>query len=199
MVHDEQAWKTLQGEVTEYTQLHTYVVSSRMAGLCYMLNIVLQRWFPWLNYDVLRCDATKLKVLDEKDCATDAYAQNLTRCYGEALGGPLSTQALEAGVQEFAPRTSDADRLHGENLRRAMARIASMAQTGAEMCAEYVGRQISTAECQKPLRDVEHEFTKKRNATRRSEKTAARKAERKRLKELALGRPLLKRTGGAGL
>ena len=85
LVFDDDWRLCMSGPVDEVVQLQAYKLCSRASSLCYLLCVVLLRWFPYLAFAGVE-DPTKLDFLQRvRSCMCDAYAESLKSFYGNSL------------------------------------------------------------------------------------------------------------------
>ena len=200
LIGEASEWNAMpmgEGKLTEVDQLDAYVVCSRLGGLTYLLCVVLQRWFPWLTFDGQNgIDSMRSSPL----CTQDAYAKNLIAHYGNALGGPMYFQEIEAGLQQFDAQMNSTERIHGQNLRRALCRCLTAGEMSADLCSFFVGRQISYEE-QGLLRHSDDQLKRlaqESRAAKRAVKRAEKMKKKKEALEVARGKKVPTRTGAGG-
>ena len=95
----------------EEAQLLAYKVASRASSLCYMLCIVLLRWYPYKAFQCLKCADARDHLRTAGPCTLDPYAESLQQFYSpDHIGGSTFIAELLGGLGMLKTNTSDAER-----------------------------------------------------------------------------------------
>ena len=176
LILDPDEWTAVQGELTEHTQLDAYKIAARSGSLTYVLCIVIQRWYPYKGYDSIRSPESLDHLKTAHDCVLCPYFKNVREYYGSSLGKAMCEAELRGGLLLFRTNLASTERLHGENLRRSLCRILITSEAASDMCAYFVGRQISADE--RPTLSIDERaayqktISEQRKAVRAAEKNA---------------------------
>ena len=146
MIWDSRHWLALQEPWGEDLQLYLFVLCSRSEALAYILCVRIQGWFPFLAYDAYRNPMSARLMNTVPWCTMDPYSRNVRDTYKERIpGSAVYCAEMQAGLEMFLTHTAPEERVHGENLRRLLCRIATQAADFSEIAAWHIGRSIGQA------------------------------------------------------
>ena len=117
------------GPISEAFNLTLFKLTMRSGGLCYILNVVAQRWYPFILYDCIRNESRIEEIKKHAPCAKDMSCLTVHEFYGSDFGDGASNEEPIGGVQESDTNTASSERLHGEILRRHLTKVLGHAQS----------------------------------------------------------------------